>query len=113
MQFRGAVTQAQPLDGQRAIDFSHHDAAVLCLDGTIHHDQITRMNAGALHRIALDAQKISRFLALDQQFVEIQARFDVIVRRRRKAGRDAAGKEWQRNPDRRPGGRNEFAVHDQ
>jgi hypothetical protein len=72
--------------------------AVLGGDGAVDHDEITRMDAGPDHGVALHAQEVGGLLALHQELIEVETVLDVIVRRRGKAGRDTATEQGQRNP---------------
>ena len=52
-----ASAQAEALERELAAEARHHDRSGPGLAGTIHHQQITVLDAGALHRIAGHTQQ--------------------------------------------------------
>jgi hypothetical protein len=85
--------------------------AVLGIDGAVDHDEITRMDSGPDHGVALHTQEVSGLLALHQELIEVQAVLDVVVRRRGKAGRDVATEQGKQDPAGRLGRQQERRVH--
>ena len=87
MQFRDPAAPDQALDGQFVVHHGHHHRAVHRFEGTVHHDDVAIVDAGIDHGIALDPQEEGCGFVLDQQFVEIEHVFHVVVGGRREAGR--------------------------
>ena len=79
------------LDGQFAIQGADDYFAYGGFQGAVHHQYVIGMNTRAQHRFAFGTDKKSRRRFLNQQLIQVQGFFHIIVGWRGKAGGDLAG----------------------
>jgi hypothetical protein len=89
------VVDEQTLDGEFAIEHGHDDFAALDGLGPVYDQDIVLVNVDALHAVAFDAHTEGAVGLVDQVFVQIEVKLDVIVRRRRKARLNGASVQRQ------------------
>ena len=70
------------------------------VDGTIDHDGVAVEDAGIFHGMAFDLEEEGGSRVADQQLVEIQPVFNVIIGRRRKSGGNAVREQGNGQLDR-------------
>lgn len=81
MQLNHAALMMEPFDGVFIIDDCKHDMPVLWLNGAVYYQHISVVNVRASHRIAYYPEEKSRGFVAHQIGIEIEAFFNVFVRR--------------------------------
>lgn len=87
-----SIVPHESLDRNLAVETGNDDIVVFGFDGSINYQMIARGDAGAHHRLPLDADDEGRDLVPDQPLVEVERAFAItmIISWRGEAGRHAA-----------------------
>ena len=103
-QFDAAALRVEAFHRHLAVDHSHDDTPVARLLRAIDNENIAVKEAGVHHGVARQAHIEGRSRMLDQELVEIELAFEIVIGRRRKSRRDPRQKKGQspRNPPRGP-----------
>ena len=78
----------QSLQGEPAIENSHHHPPRARVEAAVHHQQVAVVDAGAGHGVAAHPQEKGAGGMADQLFIQIDSHFHVVICGRGKTGGD-------------------------
>lgn len=73
-----ALVQDKPLDGQFIVHHGNNNIIMLCLSGSVNHQNIIMLNPGPGHGLTIHPDEKGCGLILDEQLVQIKAAICVV-----------------------------------
>ena len=75
------LVTAVGLHGKIAVDAGDDDIAACGTDGSVDYQKVAVVNPGFDHGIALDSDKVGSCRSLDEKFIQIKGRLEVLLGR--------------------------------